>query len=72
MAKFSCEIKKLLILVLTQGSYKKKRVLLPFETFMMTQLKGIELRTQQYSYGLSRLWTTEGDGYCNTFHRVAA
>ena len=35
------------------------RLLLPFETLMMTQLKGTELRTKQFSYSLSRLWTKE-------------
>ena len=33
------------------------RLLFSFETFMMTQQWKKELRTQQCSYGLSRLWT---------------
>ena len=45
-------------------------LLLPFETFMMTQLKGIELRTQKCSYGLRRLWTKEEEGRLFEVSRV--
>ena len=47
------------------------KLLLSFETLMMTQLKGIELQSQQCSYSLSRLWTKEEEEEEDTLVKYA-